>query len=183
MSSRSLTRWQPLASEPAMWAGDVIARYSDHRALLDEADVDAVIVATPNSTHADILDDFWESDKHLLIEKPLATTVADCRRMMVAAERHAGVVHVGMEYRFMPPVARLVDEVHRGTVGRLRMLSIREHRFPFLPKVGGLEPLCPQYGRHAGREVLSLLRPHETDRPVRARHGICLRRAGRESPP
>ena len=36
----------------------------------------------------------------------------------------------------MPSVARLIDEVDKGTIGRLRMLSIREHRFPFLAKVG-----------------------------------------------
>jgi predicted dehydrogenase len=41
-----------------------------------------------------------------------------------------------MEYRYMPPVAELIDEVRKGTTGMLRMLSIREHRFPFLPKVG-----------------------------------------------
>jgi len=46
------------------------------------------------------------------------------------------VVQVGMEYRYMAPVGRLIDEVRAGTVGRLRMLAIREHRFPFLPKVG-----------------------------------------------
>jgi predicted dehydrogenase len=41
-----------------------------------------------------------------------------------------------MEYRYMPPVARLLEELRRGAIGRLRMLAIREHRFPFLPKVG-----------------------------------------------
>ncbi|HKJ24839.1 MAG TPA: Gfo/Idh/MocA family oxidoreductase, partial [Myxococcota bacterium] len=43
---------------------------------------------------------------------------------------------VGMEYRYMAPVARLIDEVRGGTIGALRMLAIREHRYPFLPKVG-----------------------------------------------
>ena len=40
-----------------------------------------------------------------------------------------------MEYRYMPPVARLIEEVNKGTIGDLKMLSIREHRFPFLVKV------------------------------------------------
>jgi predicted dehydrogenase len=116
--------------------GDRVALYSDHRALLDGGDVDAVVVATPNHSHARVLGDLWGSGKHLLIEKPLATTMTDARQMASAAAGHRGVVQVGMEYRFMPPVARLIDEVHGGTVGRVRMLSIREHRFPFLPKVG-----------------------------------------------
>jgi myo-inositol 2-dehydrogenase/D-chiro-inositol 1-dehydrogenase len=41
-----------------------------------------------------------------------------------------------MEYRYMPPVARFIDQVHGGRIGRLHMLAMREHRFPFLPKVG-----------------------------------------------
>ena len=47
----------------------------------------------------------------------------------------AAIVWVGLEYRYMPPVARLVEEVHGGAVGAVKMVAIREHRFPFLPKV------------------------------------------------
>jgi predicted dehydrogenase len=45
-------------------------------------------------------------------------------------------VWVGLEYRYMPPVARLVEVAHGGELGRLRMIGIREHRFPFLRKIG-----------------------------------------------
>ncbi len=55
--------------------------------------------------------------------------------MVDAAADRAAVTWVGLEYRYMPPVARLVDEVHAGTIGALRMLAIREHRYPFLAKV------------------------------------------------
>jgi predicted dehydrogenase len=71
----------------------------------------------------------------VLVEKPLCTTVDDCLRVAEQVEKHRGVVWVGMEYRFMGPVARLVEEVHGGAVGTLRMIAIREHRFPFLRKV------------------------------------------------
>ena len=94
------------------------------------------MIATPNHTHAAVLADVFRTQKHVLVEKPLCTTLEDCLRVEEAAARHPGVVWVGMEYRYMPPVARLIDEVRRGTIGRLRMLAIREHRFPFLPKVG-----------------------------------------------
>ena len=43
---------------------------------------------------------------------------------------------VVLEYRYMPPVARMIERAHAGDVGAMQMLSIREHRFPFLPKVG-----------------------------------------------
>ncbi|RIL06433.1 MAG: oxidoreductase [Proteobacteria bacterium] len=110
--------------------------YDDYRELLRRAPVDAVVIASPNFTHYEVLCAAFESGKHVLVEKPLCTEVEQCLRVVEAAARHPGVVWVGMEYRFMRPVARLVEEVHGGAIGRIRMLAIREHRFPFLRKVG-----------------------------------------------
>ena len=110
--------------------------YEDHRALLRDAAVDAVVIATPNHTHAAVLADAFATDKHILVEKPLCTTIDDCHRLIDAAARHRGVVWVGLEYRFVPTITRLVELVRGGAIGRLRMLAIREHRFPFLVKVG-----------------------------------------------
>ena len=123
------------AGARAVLDGDV-AVFDDHRALLAADACDAVVIASPNMTHVDVLLDVLAAGVHVLVEKPLGTTVEDCRRVVAAAAGHPGVVWVGLEYRYMPPVARLVEEVAAGTVGRLRMLSIREHRFPFLAKVG-----------------------------------------------
>jgi predicted dehydrogenase len=117
-------------------AGDGVQVFDDPRALLAEAPVDAVVIASPNHTHASVLEEVFRTRLHVLVEKPLCTTLEDCRRIEALASRHPGVVWVGMEYRYMPPVARLVEEVHAGTAGRLVMLAIREHRFPFLRKVG-----------------------------------------------
>jgi predicted dehydrogenase len=112
--------------------------FEDHRALLASGTCDAVIVASPNHTHVDVLLDVVASGLHVLVEKPLCTTVADCQRVVAAVEAlPAGqVVWMGLEYRYMPSTARLVEEVRAGTVGDVRMVAIREHRFPFLPKVG-----------------------------------------------
>jgi predicted dehydrogenase len=111
--------------------------FEDYRDLLAADLVDAVVVATPNMTHADVMEDVLAVDGlNVMVEKPLATTVADCRRIIAAAEGHSGVVWVGLEYRYMPAAARLIEEVRGGAVGTLRHLAIREHRFPFLPKVG-----------------------------------------------
>jgi len=113
-----------------------IAAFEHHGDLLSSGLCDAVVVATPNMTHVDVLLDVLGTDHHVLVEKPLCTTVEDCRRVIDAAVGHDGIIWVGLEYRYMPPVSRLVDEVRAGTVGRVRMVAIREHRFPFLPKVG-----------------------------------------------
>ena len=109
--------------------------FSDHRALLAANCCDALVVATPNMTHAEILLDILPRAVPVLVEKPLCSRVADCRRVLEA--KHEGaLLWVGLEYRFIPAIAALLERVDSGAIGRVRMLSIREHRFPFLPKVG-----------------------------------------------
>lgn len=117
-------------------AGHDLRVYEDYREMLENEPIDAVIVATPNFTHATILKDLFGTDKHILCEKPLCTTFEDCVGVVEAAERHPGVFWVAMEYRYSPPVTRFVEEVHKGTAGSIKTLSIREHRLPFLKKVG-----------------------------------------------
>ena len=118
-----------------------IVEFDDHRELLASGLVDVVVVATPNMTHRAILDDVLATDLHVLVEKPLCTTVADCHAVLATAEARRArgcdaVIWVGLEYRYMPPVARLLEQVRAGVVGRPTMVAIREHRFPFLAKVG-----------------------------------------------
>ena len=112
-----------------------IEEYADYREMLAKAPVDAVIVATPNFTHNAVLSDIFETKLHVLCEKPLCTTFEDATAAAERAKTHKGVFWVGMEYRFMPPVTRFVEEVHGGAAGKLRMFAIREHRYPFLQKV------------------------------------------------
>jgi myo-inositol 2-dehydrogenase/D-chiro-inositol 1-dehydrogenase len=116
-------------------AGRPAVEYEDYGAMLAEAALDVVVIASPNFTHTTVLEDVLASGRHVLVEKPLCTTVADAERMRARASAHPGLVMVGMEYRFMAPTARLLEEVRKGTAGRLRMLAIREHRWPFLAKV------------------------------------------------
>ena len=111
------------------------AEFSDDRALIDSGLCDAVVIATPNHRHVTPLLDAMAAGLHVLVEKPLCTTLDDCRVVVEASRSHDVVAWVGLEYRYMPPVARLVQEVRAGTVGELKMVSIREHRFPFFEKV------------------------------------------------
>lgn len=112
-----------------------IAEYENASEMLDQESLDAVIIASPNFTHAAILDEVLDRPLHVLVEKPLCTTLEDCDRVVAACADRAAITWVGMEYRYMPPVARLVAEIRGGFAGNLRMLAIREHRFPFLKKV------------------------------------------------
>ena len=113
-----------------------VAVFEDAAALAACGLVDAVIVASPNHTHRAVLEPLFDAGLHILCEKPLATTIEDARWVVARAAASPGVFWTAMEYRYMPPAKAFIDAVHAGDVGALRMLSIREHRFPFLPKVG-----------------------------------------------
>jgi myo-inositol 2-dehydrogenase/D-chiro-inositol 1-dehydrogenase len=110
--------------------------FESHKDLLAAGVCDAVVLVSPNNTHADIMEDVLVAGVHVLVEKPLGTSVAECRRILKAAEGHQGVIWMGLEYRYKPPIAALVDAVRAGNAGQVKMVAIREHRFPFLPKVG-----------------------------------------------
>ncbi len=110
-------------------------QFRSHDELIASGLCDAVVIATPNKHHVTVLHDILGSGLHVLVEKPLCTSVADCQSVLEAAVAHDALVWVGLEYRFMAPFARLITEVNAGTAGRVRMASLREHRFPFLDKV------------------------------------------------
>jgi myo-inositol 2-dehydrogenase/D-chiro-inositol 1-dehydrogenase len=123
--------------------GDTVSSYLSTAEMLANESLDAVVISSPNFTHRSVLEPLWETSLNLLIEKPLCTTVPDCLEVQTAAQHHDGIVWVGLEYRYMPPVQRFLEElapaetaVSDSSTGRVRMLSIREHRFPFLEKVG-----------------------------------------------
>ena len=119
-------------------AGPAAEAFDDYRDLLDGERCDAVVIATPNHTHVDILADVLETDLHVLVEKPLCTTVEDCRRVVELDRRRpeGAVTWVGLEYRYMPAANELIALVRDGAVGDPRMVAVREHRFPFLDKIG-----------------------------------------------
>ncbi|MEM9038311.1 MAG: Gfo/Idh/MocA family oxidoreductase [Actinomycetota bacterium] len=122
-------------------AADPVAVFEGHRELLDSELCDAVVVASPNHTHVDVVADVLATDLHAMIEKPLCTTVAECERLLEleagrVARGSGAVTWMAMEYRYMPAAAELIRLVRDGVVGDPRMVAIREHRFPFLVKVG-----------------------------------------------
>jgi myo-inositol 2-dehydrogenase/D-chiro-inositol 1-dehydrogenase len=115
---------------------DGVAAFGTSAQLAASGLCDAVIVASPNMTHRAVLDPLFDAGLHILCEKPVATTVEDSRWIVERAAQSPAAFWTAMEYRYMPPAARFIEQIHGGKIGVLRMLSIREHRFPFLPKVG-----------------------------------------------
>ena len=90
------------------------ANYFD---ILKRADIHAVVIATPNVTHAAIALEAIEHGKHVLCEKPLAMNYAEAKQMADAAKR-AGVRHMtAFTYRFVPAMRYLAHLVQRGDLG------------------------------------------------------------------
>lgn len=110
--------------------------FEHHQDLLVSGLCDAVVIATPNFTHVDMVRDALKTDLHILIEKPLVTRIEDGLELVRLAEGRRAIVWVAQEYRYMPPVAEMIRIAHEGGVGRMHQVAIREHREPFYPKVG-----------------------------------------------
>lgn len=109
--------------------------FVDYREMLSADIADVYLIVSPNDMHATHLQDVMATGKPILVEKPLATTTADCRDLLNMAHGRAAPIWVTMEYRYMPPMQRLLAAVAGGEAGTPRMMAIREHRFPFLQKV------------------------------------------------
>ena len=93
--------------------------------LLARGDVDALLIATPHADHRDQVLRAAAAGKHVLVEKPMATSVADCDRM-IAACRDAGVMlQVVQTLRFRGTPARAKQLIDAGRIGAVRMIQGR----------------------------------------------------------
>ncbi len=105
--------------------------------LLAAERLDCLLIASPNHVHvAQLLEVARTRPLPLLIEKPLYTDAGDEAALRRLQAGYPAPIWVAMEYRYMPPVVAFLEQCEAAT-GGLKMLSIREHRFPFLNKVGG----------------------------------------------
>ena len=95
-----------------------VPHVTDHRALLDRQDVDAVLVVTPNGLHTQVVLDAAGAGKHIFCEKPFAFTVAECDQMISAAGEHGVRLMVGHVLRLMPLFQRVIDLFAGGDLGR-----------------------------------------------------------------
>src|SRR6202011_4102859 len=87
--------------------------------LLSDPQLDAIVLATPVPTHAQLAVAVLEAGKHCFVEKPLATTAADAERAVQAAEEAGRTLMVGHLLEYHPAVARLKELVDGGELGEL----------------------------------------------------------------
>jgi len=104
-----------------------------YRALLARADVDAVAVVVPNHLHAEIGVAALEAGKDVLLEKPMATTLEGCDRLLAAARRSGRVLTIGHELRLSAQYGRVKALIDAGEIGVPVYVAFALFRFPFRP--------------------------------------------------
>lgn len=101
-----------------------IACESSMESLVRRSDVDAVVVATPHHLHAGEALLALQLGKHVLVEKPITTTVEDCDRLLEAAERTRAVIGVVYQQRFRRNNVRACELVRSGAIGRVLTVHV-----------------------------------------------------------
>lgn len=120
-------------------AKEVAARYgagrfcTDWREVALDANIDAASVATPDFAHTEIAVGLARAGKHLLVEKPLAMTVADCEEIIAAAKEAGVKLMVDFHNRWSPPFHEAHRLVRSGQLGAPRLIYFRLSNTTFVP--------------------------------------------------
>ena len=97
--------------------------HMDYHELLARSDVDAVSVCVPSGLHAQVAIDAMHAGKHVLVEKPIAITLADADRMIEVSERTGRTMGVVLQNRYNHPMQELRKAIDAGKLGRLHLGS------------------------------------------------------------
>ena len=120
----SFMRRDPAALAEMQRKWNVSEGYTDYREMLAKSDIDAVDIVTPTDSHRQIAIDAAAAGKHILCDKPLALTAADCRDMIDAADK-VGVIHsTNFNQRGNMPGGRIKRYIDSGYIGDLYHLNI-----------------------------------------------------------
>jgi predicted dehydrogenase len=93
--------------------------YTDYKEMLKDANIDAVVVAGPNALHAQQSIDALSAGKHVLCEKPMATTRDDAKAMLDAAKKNKKFLMIGLNQRLMPPHVKAKKILQSGALGKV----------------------------------------------------------------
>jgi scyllo-inositol 2-dehydrogenase (NADP+) len=103
--------------------------YTEYDQLLADPAVELVVVALPSFLHADGSIAALEAGKHVVCEKPMATTLADADRMIEAAERTGRLLTIFQQRRYNPDFVKVREVINSGVLGRIVQIRLTESRF------------------------------------------------------
>jgi len=129
------TRPERLARGKEMYEGEFgyeIPTYEDYLAMYEQADLDAVYVASPNDMHRDMTIAAFEKGLHVLCEKPMEVSLAKCDEMINAAARHNRVLVMAMQMHYRVRYHKVRELIESGAIGRVANVWCTEYRGPFI---------------------------------------------------
>jgi predicted dehydrogenase len=98
--------------------------YADYRELLNNKDIDAVIIGTPDHWHCKIMVDAVKAGKHVYVEKPIANSIAECNLMVAAQKKTGKIVQAGQWQRSGPHYKKAIEIVRSGVLGKIRLVKV-----------------------------------------------------------
>lgn len=115
---------------PAYEALPNVTRFKDYRKMLDAMgkDIDAVIVCTPDHTHAAITLAAMQAGKHVYVEKPLTRTIEECRQLLKAAQQYKVVTQMGNQGASMDCNAEVAEWIQAGVIGKVMRVHVWTNR-------------------------------------------------------
>ena len=97
--------------------------YTDFEKMLANADLDAVVVATPVKTHYPLAKAALEAGKHTLVEKPMAASTAECEELIALAEERNLILMVGHTFLYSEPIHRIKEIIDMGDIGEVLYIN------------------------------------------------------------
>jgi predicted dehydrogenase len=99
--------------------------YTDYRKMLREAEIDAVAVVTPDFAHREVIEEAARAGKHIIVEKPLATTSEDLDKIAEAVTRAGIKFMVDFHCRWCPPLVVARNDIEQGLLGEMVSAYLR----------------------------------------------------------
>ncbi len=128
--------------------------YHNYKALLDQKDIDAVIIGTPDHWHALIMTDACAAGKDVYVEKPVGNSIGECNSMIAAQQKYNRVVQAGQWQRSQQHFKDAVDFVQSGQLGNIRTVKVWCYQGWMKPG-----PLVPDSAPPAGVDFAQWLGP------------------------
>ena len=119
LSGGSLAGVYDMVPDRATALAGTARTYASFDDLLADAQVDTVILCTPPDSHAEMAIAAVQAGKHVIVEKPMASTAEDCKRMIAAAHNADRVLTVGFNHRYFPAIKEMRASIASGRLGEL----------------------------------------------------------------
>lgn len=160
--------------------------YEDYRELLADPEIDAVYVLTPNAVHCEITVAALDAGKHVLCEKPMATTAKEAKEMVAARDRNGKMLTVGYQYRHFDvnkTAKAVVDAGYLGDIYYAEAVNMRRRGVPtwgvFTDKEKQGGGALIDIGTHSLDLVLWMMNDYDVDYVV----GTAFEKLGKLLPP